>query len=166
MDYKQKLPDDVQAKLDAYIERIKIIKWFQPDANLKKEDVETKVKIALNAFGIKGSIEYKQLKTSNDWDAARGAARDAAQDAAQDVAWGAARDVAWDAARDVARDVAWGAVDLLVENLDEYKKKYPNGNFINLIPLWEMGLYPIGLIDGKFVIYIPALKMEFPNDLV
>ncbi len=37
----------------------------------------------------------------------------------------------------------------------DYKKKYPKGNFINLIPLWEMGLYPCGMVDGKFIVYIP-----------
>lgn len=30
MDFKQKLPDNIQKQLDEYIERIKQIKWFQP----------------------------------------------------------------------------------------------------------------------------------------
>lgn len=56
---------------------------------------------------------------------------------------------------DAANNAAWGAADLLAQNIPSYKEKYPNGNFIHLIDLWEMGLYPVGVIDGKFVVYIP-----------
>ena len=68
-----------------------------------------------------------------------------------------------DAVWDAAWDAAYGVNDILVSDLKEYKKKYPNGNFINLIPLWEIGLYPVGLINGKFIIYIPSCKIDFPN---
>ncbi len=176
MKYNQKLPVKVEKGLDAYIERIKGIKWFQPSSDIKRSDVDRQVKVALEAFGVKASIEYRSLKTEEDWDAAWdaardaawdaawgaawGAARDAARDAAWDAAWDAARDAAWGAARDAARDAAWGAAwgaaDELALNLDDYKKKYPKGNFINLIPLWEVGLYPCGVIEGKFVVYVPA----------
>ena len=47
--------------------------------------------------------------------------------------------------------------------LKQYKKKYPNGSFINLIPLYELGLWPIGIIEGKFVIAIPPCKVVFPK---
>ena len=148
--YGQKLPKEVESKLDAYIERIKAIKWFQPAKDLKREAVDTVAKFAVKTFGLDVSIEYRKLKTPEDWDAAR------------DAAWDAARGAAWDA----AWDAAWGAQDLLALNLDEYKKKYPEGNFINLIPLYEMGLYPVGVIDGKMVIYVPASSMEFHEDLL
>ena len=138
--YNQKLPKEVEQRLDNYIERIKKIKWFQPSVDLKKKNVEKQLDIIFETFGIKASIEYRQLKTEKDWDAARDAARDAA----------------WDAAR--------GANDLLVQDLEDYKKKYPKGSFINLIPLWEMGLYPVGIINKKFVIYIPPSKQEFPKE--
>ena len=175
MKYNQKLPEEVEKKLDAYIERIKNIKWFQPLPDIKKTDVETKVKASLSAFGVEAKIEFKQLKTS-DWDAARDAARDAAwgaaRDAARDAAWGAAWGAeeiwgaAWDAARDAARDAAWGAAwgaeEILVENLKEYKGKKA---FLILVDIWEMGLYPIGVVDGVFIVYVPALTMEFPKDL-
>ena len=36
MKYNQKLPAEVEEKLDAYIERIKAIKWFQPKADLMR----------------------------------------------------------------------------------------------------------------------------------
>jgi len=190
MKYKQELPDDVVKKLDAYVERIKAIKWFTPSADLKKEKVETAVKVSLKAFGVEAKIEFKQLKTTEDWDAAWDAARDAARDAAWDAARDAARDAAWDAARgaawdaardaawgaawgaarDAARDAAWGAAwdaargaaETLVEDLKEYKGKKA---FLSLEDIWEMGLYPIGVVDGVFIIYVPASKQEFPEDL-
>lgn len=180
MKYKQELSPKIEKKLDDYIERIRVIKWFSPSPDLKREEIDRKVNFALETFGLKASIEYRSLKTDKDWDAAR----DAALDAARDATWGAARDVAWDAARDAvldaardaawdaARDVAWGAArdaargadDLLVEDLENYKKKYPNGSFINLIPLWEAGLYPIGIVNGKFLVYVPPTKLEFPKE--
>jgi len=208
MKYNQKLPKKVEAQLDAYIERIKAIQWFKVSPDINREDVDTQVSVALKAFGVEASIEYRSLKSAEDWDVARdaawdaardaawGAARDAAWDAAwdaardaacdaardvardaawdaawdaardaargaaRDAAWDAARDAAWDAAWDAARDAARGASDVLALNLDDYKAKYPNGNFINLIPLWEAGLYPCGVIDGKFVVYVPEKERE------
>ena len=147
MDYKQKLPKEVEKKLNNYIQRIEKIKWFQPAKNLKKANIEKQVKVILKAFGVEAKIEYKQLRNQKAWNAAQDAAWDAARDAAWGAAWGA----------------AYGVNDILVSDLKEYKKKYPNGNFINLIPLWEIGLYPVGLINGKFIIYIPSCKIDFPN---
>ena len=155
MKYNQELPAEIEAQLDSYIERIKAIKWFQPATTLKKEDIEKHVNITLKAFGVEAGIEYRQLKKPEDWDAAWGVARDAA--------WGVARDVARDVARGAAWDAAWGADDLLVSDLQGYKEKYPNGSFLNLIPLYEMGLWPIGVVDGKFIVAIPASKLEFPD---
>ena len=131
MNFNQELPKDVEKKLNAYIKRIKNIHWFKPSDKLDKKSIDKQVKFCLEVFGVKAGIEYRWLKTPNDWGAALGAARDA----------------------------AWGAADILVENLADYQKKYPQGNFKNLIQLWEMGLYPIGVIDGKFVVYIPPCKL-------
>ena len=150
--YNQKLPKKVEKELDAYIERIKAIKWFKPSADLKKEDAEKQIDIALEAFGVKASFEWRSLKTEKDWDAAWDAAWGAARGAAWDAAWGAVRDAARGAAWDAAWDAAWGANEVLVKDIKEYKGKFA---FLSLIPLWEMGLYPIGVINGKFVIYLP-----------
>ena len=98
MYYNQKLPKEVEKKLDDYIVRIKKINWFKPAENIKKEDVENQVKLCCEAFKVKANLEFKYLKTPQDWGAARNAARNAA------------RDAAWDAARDAARDAAWNAV--------------------------------------------------------
>src|SRR3990167_5106147 len=117
MKYNQKLPVKVEKQLDAYIERIKTIKWFQPSDDLKKGKVDKQIKIILEAFGVKGSIEYRKLRTAKDWDAAWGASldaswkasRDAARDATWDAAWGASLDASWKASRDAARDATWDA---------------------------------------------------------
>ena len=139
--YNQELPVKVEKELDAYIERIKAIKWLKPQ-NLDKSAIDKQINVALKAFGVEASIEYRTLKTPDDWDAARDAARGAT----------------WGAARDAARDAAWGAADLLAtltsKNLG-YIAKYPNGNFVQLIPLWEAGLYPCGVVGGKFICYVP-----------
>jgi len=149
------LPAKVQQDLDAYIERIKAIKWFKPKAELDKGKIEKQVNIALDCFGVKAGIEYKKLEIPKDWGAARDAAWGAARDAARGAAWGAAWDAAWDA--------AWGASEIVSEDLEAFTKKYPKGAFLQLIPLWEEGLYPIGIVDGKFLIYIPPFENKFPE---
>lgn len=109
MKYGQELPKNVEADLDAYIERIKNIQWFKPSKDIKSEDIDRQVNVVLEAFGVKASIEYRSIKNSNDLDAAWGSAWGSAWgfafDAARDAAWGSA----WDSARDAARDAAWGA---------------------------------------------------------
>lgn len=178
----QKLPPKIKKQLDNYVLRIKAIKWFQPDDNLDFKKVDKQIKLSLKCFGVEAKIEYRDLKTPGDWVTARAAtrattwktARDTARvaawitarvaarmDAAWDAAWGAARDTARVAAGagasawDAAFDAAGGAADLLALNSKDYKKKYPKGNFINLIPLWEMGLYPVGIVNGVFLCYVP-----------
>jgi hypothetical protein len=183
--YNQKLPVKVEKELDAYIERIKAIQWFKP-TGVSKPAIDKQICVALKAFGIEATIEYRSLKTPEDWAAARdaargaawgaawaaawGAARGAAWDAAWGAAWGAARGAAWDAARGAAWDAARGAADLLASLTPKklgYQEKYPQGNFLQLVPLWEAGLYPCGVIDGKFVCYVPEggealLEAELP----
>jgi len=203
--YNQKLPKNVEKALDDYIERIKKIQWFKPSPTFFREDVDSKVKAALKAFGVEASIVYRNLKTPYDWDvawdsswnaerdsvwneavcAARDsaweaslcAAWDMARDAAWDMAWDAARCAAWDAARysawgavrdtswGVVRDAAWGiarvaaqvaargAADILATCTKTYKKDTP---FVKIIDMWEMGMYPVGVFDGKFIMYSPV----------
>lgn len=173
--YGQELPAEIEAKLDAYVERVRQIKWFRPDPKLDREKAEDHVKLALSAFGVTAEVEWRSLKTVDDWDAAWDAAGDAAGDAAWVAAWGAAGDAArgaargaakgaaWDAAKGAARvaargaawDAARGATEIVVSDLPAFTGKYPNGAFLLLLPLWEMGLYPVGVINGKFVIYQP-----------
>jgi hypothetical protein len=137
--YNQELPEEIEKSLDGYLDRIKAIEWFKPKT-LAKPTVDSAISASLKAFGAEATIEYRRLSTTEDWDAA----------------WGAA----WGAARDAARDAAWGAADLLAVFTPDgkYKEAYPNGNFLKLVDLWEMGLYPIGVIDGKFICYVPDVK--------
>jgi hypothetical protein len=97
------------------------------------------------------------------WDAAPDTASDATWDAARIATWDAARDTAWDVAWDTARDAARNAEGLIVSDLKEYKKKYPKVPFIELMALWEMGLYPIGVVNKKFLIYIPLVNGKKPK---
>ena len=161
-DQIKQLPQEIQDKLDTYLTRIKAVKWFQPSADLKREEVEQKVNVVLEGFGVKAKITYSLLKTEKDWGAARGAAWDAAWGAARGAAWGAA----WDAARmDAAWDAARGGAEIIASDLKDYSKKYPKGSFINLIPLYEMGLWPIGVVGGKFIVGVPHYNQDFPKDL-
>lgn len=136
--YIQELPQEIETRLDTYIERIKNINWFKPAKDISKEVIEKQVSLVLKAFWVEASIEYKQLKTIKDWDAAR--------DAALEAAWGA------------ALDAAWGAHDELLKDNKQFSDKYPNGSFINLIPLYELWLYPIGVVNWKFIVYVPDYK--------
>src|SRR3990167_3588854 len=190
-DQIKQLPQEIQDKLDTYLTRIKAVKWFQHSADLKREEVEQKVNVVLEGFGVKAKITYSLLKTEKDWGAARGAAWDAAWGAAWDAAWGAARGAAWGAAWDAAWDAAWGGAargaawgaawdaarmdaawdaarggaEIIASDLKDYSKKYPKGSFINLIPLYEMGLWPIGVVGGKFIVGVPHYNQDFPKDL-
>ena len=181
------IPKDVQKRVNDFIDSLQTIKWFQPDPKLDKKAVEKQAKLTLECFGVKAGIEYRHLKAPQDWgaawDAAWGAAWGAAWDAARGAAWDAAWGAAWDAARDAARDAAWdaawdaargaawgaawdaarGAAEILIA--DKIKDKYPNGAFQQLFKLWEMGLYPVGVLEetGMFVIYIPPCNLEFSN---
>ncbi|MDI6808431.1 MAG: hypothetical protein QME66_05550 [Candidatus Eisenbacteria bacterium] len=151
----ENLPTDIQERLDAYIERVKKIPWFQPKKGWKKSEATKLVKITLRAFGVDAKIEYRKLESPDDWAGAWTATWDAARDAAWTAARDAAQDAAWGAAWGAARDAALGSQEIIVSDLTEFRSKYKNGAFLLLIPLWEMGLYPIGICDGKFVIYVP-----------
>lgn len=57
-------------------------------------------------------------------------------------------------------------LDLIAFSDDEYKRKYPSGNFLNIIDIFEMGLFPVGLINNKFTIYVPPYQLYFPDGLI
>lgn len=65
----------------------------------------------------------------------------------------------------IESDLKLALADIIAQYSDTYLAKYPNGNFVNLIYLWEAGLYPIGMVNGKFVIYAPSVEGEFPEKL-
>ena len=183
------LPKKVQKRVNDFIESLKTYPWLQPSPDLKKEDVEKQAKFTLKCFGIEAEIEYRKLEKKEDWDSARDSARDSAWASAWDSARASAiasaiasaRDSAWDSARasaiasaiasardsawDSAIASAWASVEILLEDNKNFKKEYPNGVFKQLLKLWEMGLYLVGVSEEneKFVIYVPPCKLEFPD---
>jgi hypothetical protein len=50
-----------------------------------------------------------------------------------------------------------------VSHTDTYKLKTP---FVRLVDIWEMGMYPCGVIDGKFVVYTPIDFEEKKDEIV
>ena len=96
------------------------------------------------------------------WDSARVSARVSARDSAWDSAWVSARvsarDSAWASAWDSARDSAWASAFEVVKDLMK-AKGYEKNPFKELLEIWNLGLYPIGLLkDKKFHIYYIPLK--------
>jgi hypothetical protein len=196
------LPQEVQERVNNFIDKLPTIPWFKPSKDLKKSDVDKQINFTLECFGVKASIEYKTLKSEEDWASARDSARDSAwasawdsawdsardsawdsawdsarasaRDSARDSAWDSARASAWDSARDSARDSAWDSArdsawdsarasqEALLEDNEQFKKAYPNGAFKQLFKLWEMGLYPVGILEetGKFTVYVPEIDLD------
>lgn len=156
-DNGKKLPKKTQQEVNNFIDNLKNIPWFNPSDSLTKQEVDKQINFTLECFGIKASIEYKSLKISEDWASARASAWDSAWASARysarypalDSAWASA----WASARASALDSAWASAEILIIENKDFKNKYPNGAFIQLFKLWEMGLYPCGVINGKFVIY-------------
>lgn len=244
MKYEQELPKEIENQLNNYIERIKNIKWFEPNLNLKRSEVDRYIKTFLSSFGIKAEIEYRQLKNINDGYNAAYAGREASwspmvyktHHVATDVLkkinvhtafWSAkftvtkiienyflysssfdidkaingnfspkifAKKYNWAAvvgsvfnnlvdsvkdyeyknssdfsrrtkyaAEQAGHDAEFALADLLALNNEDYKDKYSNGNFINILSVWEAGLYPIGIVNGKFIVYVPPVDGEFPK---
>jgi len=107
-------------------------------------------------------------------DSALDSARDSACDSACDSAWASARasacysalDSAWDSALASARASAWASAEILLKDNKQFKEKYPKGAFIQLMKIFEMWLYPVGILEEnkKFVIYVPSIPSRVPKD--
>ena len=132
------LPKKVQKRVNDFINHLPKVPWFNPSPDLKKEDVEKQVKFTLDCFGVKAKVKYGKLQKQEDWASARASA------------WAS----------------AWASVEVLLKDNADFKKKYPNGAFKQLFKLWEMGLYPVGVLKNKkFVIYVPPCKTDFPFEI-
>jgi len=192
-DNGNELPQNIQDRVNAFIEHLPQVSWFKPNKDIKKSDIETQVKFTLECFWVKADIEYRKLKTKNDWDSARDSvwasvwdsarasvwdsarasvwdsdwdsARSSVWDGARSSAWASVWDSDWESARDSSRDSASASQEILLEDNEEFKKKYPNGAFKQLFKLWEMWLYPVGVLDDTktFVVYVPPISSDFPD---
>jgi hypothetical protein len=45
--------DSGNDRVNSFIENLKNVNWFNPDKNLKKEDIEKQINIILECFGVK-----------------------------------------------------------------------------------------------------------------
>ena len=132
---------DIPTKKDVVksLKRINNIEWFKPQ-NSNKVKAKLVVDSIMKAFKMDFSCEitWNKLEKKEDWNFAR------------DSTWDSARDYAWDSARysefEVVKDLMKG-------------KGYDKNPWGELLKLWEMGLYPVGVLkDKKFHIYYIPLK--------
>ena len=134
-------------KLCRYIESIK---WFKPQKEPNKKLLSIKVNSVLKAFKLDFSceLEFHKLEKNSDW----ASARDSAWDSAWASAWASAWDSAWDS--------AWASTFEVVKDLMKIKG-YDKNPFKELLKIWAMGLYPVGLLkDKKFHIYYVPLEKK------
>jgi len=164
-DNGNELPQNIQDRVNAFIEHLPQVPWFKPNKDIKKSDIETQVKFTLECFWVKADIEYRKLKTKNDWDSARDSVWASVWDSARASVWDSVWYSDWESARDSSRDSASASQEILLEDNEEFKKKYPNGAFKQLFKLWEMWLYPVGVLDDTktFVVYVPPISSDFPD---
>ena len=170
-------------KLCRYIESIK---WFKPQKEPNKKLLSIKVNSVLKAFKLDFNCELKFHKLGKNieknsvwdsawdsaWASARASAWASARASARASAWASARYSAWysawysarASARASAWDSAWASAwasgfevvkDLM--KIEGYKKN----PFKELLEIWNLGLYPVGLLkDKKFHIYYVPLKKK------
>lgn len=184
--------DEIQERVNAFIDKIPKINWYRPSKYLKQEDIDKQINIVLECFWIKAWIEYKKLTTQEDWNNARlshslkndiwDTARESVLDlikhssfdswlvSARYLVLNSARDASWNYSIPSYRHSSWdcsqAAQEILLQDNEQYKSKYPNWAFKQLFKLWEMWLYPVWIIwDKKFTVYVPPSSFEFPENL-
>ena len=159
IDYKQvsKMLGKIPTKKDVIkmLKRVESIDWFKPQKAPDKKSLKIKINSVVKAFGmdIKVELEINKLDSASAWASARASAWDSAWDSAWASAWDSALCSARASARDSARASAFETVKDLMK-----KKGYKKNPFAELLKLWEAGLYPCGIIDGKFVIYYVPIR--------
>lgn len=192
--------DEIQERVNAFIDKIPKINWYRPSKDLKQEDIDKQINFILECFWIKAWIEYKKLTTQEDWDSARLSSFWSTRPVIKDSIWDSARDSVLDYMKHIsfdlwlvsarylalnnARDASWSysipsyrssswycscaAQEILLQDNEQFKSKYPNWAFRQLFKLWEMWLYPVWIIweNKKFTVYVPPSSFEFPENLI
>jgi predicted DNA-binding protein len=105
--YEQELDQEIETRLDNFIERLKKIDWFQPKAEISKEAIEKRVDIILQEFSVEAEVEYLKLNTPEDWSNARVAAEKVRLDAEWAEAYEDAYKDTWRAAYCSSLEIAW-----------------------------------------------------------
>ena len=150
-------------EIEVLIAMLPGIRWLEP----RPDDIECQLAqlVADHCEALahySPSFETVPLKILNvgDGDAARAAARDAAWNAARAAAWNAARDAAWAAARAAAWNAAWNAAWAAARAATRDAAHLvglpdaPNP-WRPLIEMWALGVWPIGMVDGEFLVAVP-----------
>ena len=176
---------DIPTKKDVIkmLKRVEAIEWFKPQKKINVSSIKLKVNAIMKAFNLDLKVEVEFHKLDSDsawasawasawdsawasaWASARASARASAWASAWDSARASARDSAWASARASARDSAWASARAsefeVVKDLMK-KKGYKTNPFEKNLKLWEMGLYPVGILkDKKFhIYYVPYKKVK------
>ena len=156
------------------------IGWLRPLTPVTREQLQPLADMLLSRLTrFCASVVPMPVRIVADWaaarDAARDAAEDAARDAAEDAAWSAARDAAWSAARDAAgsaarsaardaagdaaRSAAWAAEYRTVADLVDWPSPWEP-----LVDMWRLGCWPVGVVRGEFVVFVPPVGGEGDAD--
>ena len=120
------------------------IGWLRPPSTVTAEQLQPLVDEHLSRLTrFRASVRPLPVRVVTTWDAAGDAARAAARDAARDAAWDAARAAAWDATHRVVAD--------LVDWPSPWEP---------LLGVWRLGCWPIGVVRGEFVVFVPGATTD------
>jgi len=178
-------PPAIRQKVINEVRRAETIQYFRYNPNLNWRTIKAKVKDILKEFNLPIStpIEKRELRTANDWQSAYDAsytvsqsqayaetwsrafseiqsrAHTEAQSRAQDRIRSATYTAVWSRARGATENIAKSAVWELASDLPDFRNR--TNPFKKMVDMFKMGLYPIGVVNGKFVIYyIPRPKAK------
>ena len=153
-------------KVVALLEALAGFAWLKPSSAVTAEQlhplVEEHLRRLARFHALVGSASVRVVQgwrsiSDAAWAAAWAAAWDAARAAARTAAWAAASAAARDAARDAAwaaaRAAASGAQHLVVADIVGWPSPWEP-----LLDLWRLGCWPIGVVRGEFVVYVPEVR--------
>jgi len=144
--------------------------WIKAKIEYRKLETATERASARDSARDSTWASAKASTRASTWASAKDSARDStwastwastrasARVSAWDSTWASARDSTWDS----AWDSAWASAELLIEDNEDFKEKYPNWAFKQLFKLWEMWLYPVWVLKETwtFVIYSKTIAKD------
>jgi len=181
---KEDLPIEVIKNTDKYLQRLQNISWLTPSKNLTRKEIEDQVAVVLKAFDVTSGVDLIKIENKEIWEEATSAqfqkkwlkkwdskweslakiVGEKGLGEAEYLVWVASRNAAWDKAIQNPWIVNWTSawiggicgVEVLLEK---------PGAFHELLKLWEMGVFPVGILKKtkKFTVYVPFSNLEFPN---